>query len=108
MFIDNLLLRYGSFIIGLTILSFPVFGFDNKNNLTLKDSGNIAKEYEYNSNLLLGLSHSIAKIALTYKSFQKFNGVSDRLVNLLNIMGDIYYRKIYQCSLVDNQDIIYD
>ncbi len=69
MFIDNLLLRYGSFIIGLSILSFPVFGLDSKTQLTIKDSGSIAKEYEYNSNLLLGLSHSIAKIALTYKSF---------------------------------------
>jgi hypothetical protein len=66
---DNILLKYGSFITGLIILSSPVMGISKSKSKLLRDRGSIAKDYEYNSNLLLGLSHSIAKLAMTYKSF---------------------------------------
>jgi ATP-binding cassette subfamily D (ALD) protein 3 len=64
-----MLVKYGAFIVGYTVLGLPVFG-PNKEQY-LKQIGNdparITKDFVRNSSLLINLAKAIGRVVVSYK-----------------------------------------
>lgn len=71
---DNILFKYGSVLVGYSVLGVPVFS----NSKTIMSSntslGNIAGSYIKNSSLLINLAKGIGKFIISYKSLQNLAG----------------------------------
>jgi ATP-binding cassette subfamily D (ALD) protein 3 len=66
---DSLLVKYGAFIVGYTIIGLPVFG-PNKEKYLAKvgnDSSKITKDFVKNSSLLINLAKAIGRVVVSYK-----------------------------------------
>ena len=66
---DSMLVKYGAFNLGSSILSFPVFGPGKEKYLlrVANDPSKIVKDYEQNSSLLINLAKAIGKIVTSFK-----------------------------------------
>lgn len=65
---DNMLVKYGSFIVGYGVLALPVFGPGaDQNSKALSDPSKITKDYVRNSSLLINLSKAIGRLVVSYK-----------------------------------------
>jgi len=66
---DSMLVKYGAFMVGYTVVGLPVFGpgreayLESINN----DPTKITKDYVRNSSLLINLSKAIGRIVVSYK-----------------------------------------
>ena len=66
---DSLLVKYGAFIAGYTVLGLPVFGPNKEKYLKEigTDPSKITKDYVRNSSLLINLAKAIGRIVVSYK-----------------------------------------
>jgi ATP-binding cassette subfamily D (ALD) protein 3 len=66
---DSMLVKYGAFIVGYTILGLPVFGpkKDKYIHSLKNDASKITKDYIRNSSLLINLAKAIGRIVVSYK-----------------------------------------
>ena len=107
--VDSILIKYGSFNVGISILALPVFGAGKEKYL--KKVGNdpslIMKDYDQNSSLLISLSKAIGKIVISYKKIQILSGTTKRVMDFLHIMDDFKNEHIYKREIVDNNKLIY-
>ena len=68
---DSMLVKYGAFIVGYSVLGLPVFGpgSEKYREMIGKDQSKITKDYVRNSSLLINLSKAIGRIIVSYKDF---------------------------------------
>lgn len=66
---DSMLVKYGAFMVGYTVVGLPVFG--PKKEEYLKKIGNnparITKDFVRNSSLLINLAKAIGRVVVSYK-----------------------------------------
>jgi ATP-binding cassette subfamily D (ALD) protein 3 len=66
---DSMLVKYGAFMVGYTVIGLPVFG--PRRHEYLKRVGNdpskITKDYVRNSSLLINLAKAIGRMVVSYK-----------------------------------------
>mgnify|MGYP003588123548 CR=1 FL=1 len=107
---DSMLVKYGAFNLGLTILALPVFGPDQgKYLLRVKnDPSMIIKDYEQNSSLLVNLAKAIGRIVISYKKLQELAGTTHRVAEIFEVLDDINTKGRYVSHLVDNKAMIED
>lgn len=94
---DSMLVKYGAFNLGSSILSFPVFGPGKEKYLlrVANDPSKIVKDYEQNSSLLINLAKAIGKIVTSFKQIQNLAGITSRVSTLIEIMDDLKINKRY-------------
>jgi ATP-binding cassette subfamily D (ALD) protein 3 len=107
---DSILVKYGAYNIGLSILSFPVFGPGKEKYLlrVANDPSKIMRDYEQNSGLLINLAKAVGKIVISYKDVQNLAGITSRVAKLNEVIDDLNIKKRYSRKIVDNKDIIFD
>ena len=106
--IDSILIKYGAFTLGLSLVSIPVFGSDSHAYIT-RTGGNptkIIKDYESNSGLLVNFAKAIGTISISYKKVQELAGACQRVSLLLDVSQDLQEKKQYQRHLLDNKDLL--
>jgi len=65
---DNMLVKYGSVIVGYGVLGMPVFGSNvDQSKLETLDPAKLTKDYVRNSSLLINLSKAIGRLVVSYK-----------------------------------------
>ena len=66
---DSMLVKYGAFIVGYTVLGLPVFGPGREKYLATigTDPSKITKDYVRNSSLLINLAKAIGRMVVSYK-----------------------------------------
>lgn len=102
--VDSILVKYGAYNLGMSILSLPVFG-PGKQTYLMKvgnDPALIARDYEQNSSLLVNLSQAVGKIIISYKKFQNLAGITSRVSRLYNIMEEIQILGRYERVIYNN------
>lgn len=107
---DSILVKYGAYNVGLSILSIPVFGPGKEKYLlrVSNDPSKIMRDYEQNSGLLVNLARSIGKIVISYKNVQNLAGITSRVSQLHDVMNDLRIKKRYVRNIVDNKEMIYE
>ena len=107
---DSILVKYGAYNVGLSILSIPVFGPGKEKYLlrVSNDPSKIMRDYEQNSGLLVNLARAIGKIVISYKNIQNLAGITSRVAKLHNVMNDLRIKKRYVRKIVDNKELIYE
>ena len=92
---DSMLVKYGAFIVGYTVLGLPVFG-PKKHKYMHKiksDSSQITKDYIRNSSLLINLAKAIGRIVVSYKDVQNLAGYTTLIYELKEVLEDLEHNK---------------
>jgi ATP-binding cassette subfamily D (ALD) protein 3 len=98
---DNMLVKYGSFLVGYGVLALPVFGPGSEEYIK-KVSGDpmkITKDYVRNSSLLINLSKAIGRLVVSYKDVQSLAGYTHLVYEVKNVLDD-FDANIYQRAQV--------
>lgn len=105
---DSVLIKYGAFTLGTSLLAIPVFGSDSHEYMqrTGGSPTKIIKDYESNSGLLVNFAKAIGNISISYKKVQELAGACQRVSMLISVCDDLQESKIYQRHLLDNQDLL--
>ena len=106
--IDSILIKYGAFTIGTSLLAIPVFGSDSYNyvNKTKGNPTKIIKDYESNSGLLVNFAKAIGNISISYKKVQELAGACQRVSLFSLVCDDFKEREEYHRPLLDNKDLL--
>jgi ATP-binding cassette subfamily D (ALD) protein 3 len=66
---DSMLVKYGAFAVGYSVLGLPVFGPGKERYLKSvgNDQAKITKDFVRNSSLLINLAKAIGRIVVSYK-----------------------------------------
>lgn len=66
---DSMLVKYGAFMVGYTVLGLPVFGPRKDQYLKSigSDPSQLTRDYIRNSSLLINLAKAIGRIVVSYK-----------------------------------------
>lgn len=92
---DNMLVKYGSFIVGYGVLGLPVFGPGvDQTKLDNMDPAAITRDYVRNSSLLINLSKAIGRLVVSYKDVQSLAGYT-HLVHEVKAVLDDFDKNIY-------------
>jgi ATP-binding cassette subfamily D (ALD) protein 3 len=88
---DSMLVKYGAFIVGYTVLGLPVFG--PKKDKYIKsigtDPSKITKDYVRNSSLLINLAKAIGRVVVSYKEVQNLAGYTTLIYELKEVLDDL-------------------
>ena len=86
-----MLVKYGAFMIGFTVVGLPVFGPDKERYLKSVnyDATLITKDYVRNSSLLINLSKAIGRIVVSYKDMQNLAGYTTLIHELEEVLDDL-------------------
>jgi len=108
--VDSVLIKYGSYNIGITILGLPVFGPDKHKYLAKvsSDPALIMKDHEQNTTLLVNLARAIGKIVISYKKLQQLAGTTARVSQFMDVLENLTVQGRYERRLVGNRDLIWD
>jgi len=103
---DNMLVKYGSFIVGYGVLALPVFGPGSEEYLkrVSKDPMKITKDYVRNSSLLINLSKAIGRLVVSYKDVQSLAGYTHLVYEVKTVLDD-FDKGIYQRAQVSKSAI---
>lgn len=85
---ESMLVKYGAFMIGYSVVGLPVFGPGRHEYLKLvkNDPNLIMKDYVRNSGLLINLAKAIGKIIISYKDLQNLAGYT----TLIHEMDEVF------------------
>jgi len=103
---DSLLVKYGVFIVGYSVLGLPVFGPGSDKYLKQieDDSSSITRDYIRNSSLLINLSKAIGRIVISYKDIQNLAGYTSLIHELKESLDDLdkgtYVRRMLSSSVL--------
>ena len=105
---DSVLIKYGAFTLGISLLAVPVFGSDSHEYIS-RTQGNptkMMKDYESNSGLLVNFAKAIGNISISYKKIQELAGACQRVSMFMNVCEDLQETKIYQRHLLGNESLL--
>ncbi|ETO24036.1 hypothetical protein RFI_13123 [Reticulomyxa filosa] len=98
---NNFLQKYGSVMMGYSVLGLPVFGKRSSQyasaNATASD---ITQDYVRNSSLLINLSKAIGRIVTSYEAVQRLAGYTQLVGRLQDVLDDLHHGK-YDRQLVN-------
>ena len=88
---DSMLVKYGAFMVGYTVVGLPVFGPGREEYLkSIKnDPTKITKDYVRNSSLLINLSKAIGRIVVSYKDLQNLAGYTTLISEMEEVLTDL-------------------
>ena len=88
---DSMLVKYGAFMVGYTVIGLPVFGPRSKEYLESvgNDKGRITKDYVRNSSLLINLAKAIGRIVVSYKDVQNLAGYTTLIYELKEVLDQL-------------------
>jgi len=103
---DSMLVKYGAFMIGYTVIGLPVFGPRSKEYLASvgNDKGRITKDYVRNSSLLINLAKAIGRIVVSYKDVQNLAGYTSLIYELKEVLDQLE-NGFYTRSMVKNTEM---
>jgi ATP-binding cassette subfamily D (ALD) protein 3 len=107
---DSMLVKYGAFIVGYTVLGLPVFGPGRHKYLKQigTDPSKITKDYVRNSSLLINLAKAIGRMVVSYKDVQNLAGYTTLIYEMKEVLDDLsngkYKRVMVQSNGIDQQD----
>jgi ATP-binding cassette subfamily D (ALD) protein 3 len=89
--IDSMLVKYGAFVVGYTVVGLPVFGPNRKEYLKSinNDPTRITKDYVRNSSLLINLAKAIGRIVVSYKDVQNLAGYTTLIHEMDEVLKDL-------------------
>ena len=89
--IDSMLVKYGAFVVGYTIVGLPVFGPNRKAYLKSinNDPTRITKDYVRNSSLLINFSKAIGRLVVSYKDVQNLAGYTALIHEMDEVLKDL-------------------
>lgn len=104
-----MLVKYGAFMVGYTVIGLPVFG--PRRHEYLKKVGNdpskITKDYVRNSSLLINLAKAIGRMVVSYKDVQSLAGYTSLIYEMKEVLDDLeagkYKRVMMKNSEQDDQ-----
>lgn len=107
--VDSILIKYGAFTIGTSLLAIPVFGSNSHSymNETQGNPSKIMKNYESNSGLLVNFAKAIGNISISYKKVQELAGACQRVSLFSDVCDDIRSKEVYHRHLVANDELLY-
>uniref|UniRef100_A0A6A7G2Y4 ATP-binding cassette n=2 Tax=Hirondellea gigas TaxID=1518452 RepID=A0A6A7G2Y4_9CRUS len=97
---DGFLTKYGTVMMGYSVLGLPVFGPRRAQYLqqVSNDTSMIAHDYIRNSSLLISLARAIGRIVASYRDLQKLAGYTSLVSELQYVLEDLkkgkYHRKM--------------
>lgn len=106
---DSMLVKYGAFMVGYTVIGLPVFGPRRHEYLKKvgKDPSKITKDYVRNSSLLINLAKAIGRMVVSYKDVQSLAGYTSLIYELKEVLDDLeggkYKRVMVKSSEQDDQ-----
>ena len=88
---DSMLVKYGAFIVGYTVLGLPVFGPGREKYLATigTDPSKITKDYVRNSSLLINLAKAIGRMVVSYKDVQNLAGYTTLIYEMKEVLDDL-------------------
>jgi ATP-binding cassette, subfamily D (ALD), member 3 len=88
---DSMLVKYGAFIVGYTVLGLPVFGPGKEKYLKQigSDPSKITKDYVRNSSLLINLAKAIGRMVISYKDVQNLAGYTTLIYEMKEVLDDL-------------------
>jgi ATP-binding cassette subfamily D (ALD) protein 3 len=103
---DSMLVKYGAFMVGYTVIGLPVFGPRSKEYLASvgHDKGRITKDYVRNSSLLINLAKAIGRIVVSYKDVQNLAGYTTLIYELKEVLDQLE-NGFYTRSMVKNTEL---
>ena len=106
--IDSILIKYGAFTLGVSLLAVPVFGSDSHEYIrrTRGSPTRMIRDYESNSGLLINFAKAIGNISISYKKVQELAGTCEQVSLLLKVCEDLQESQVYRRLLLDNQHLL--
>ena len=88
---DSMLVKYGAFIVGYTVLGLPVFGPGKEKYLKNIDAdpSRITRDYVRNSSLLINLAKAIGRVVVSYKEVQNLAGYTTLIYEMKEVLDDL-------------------
>lgn len=88
---DSMLVKYGAFMVGYTVLGLPIFGPRSKQYLKSigNDTSQITKDYVRNTSLLINLAKAIGRIVVSYKDVQNLAGYTTLIYEMKEVLDDL-------------------
>jgi len=96
-----MLVKYGSVIVGYSVLAFPVFGPKSAEYLKRigNNPANITRDYIRNSSLLINLAKAIGRLVISYKEFQHLAGYTTLITEMEDVLEDLEMGKYKRIML---------
>lgn len=85
---ENIYARYGSIMIGYTVVALPIFGPQGI-AVTSKDASTSTQIYAKNASLLVSLGKAIAKIVMCGKEISNIKFYTNELYRVLHVLNEI-------------------
>jgi ATP-binding cassette subfamily D (ALD) protein 3 len=100
---DSMLVKYGAFMVGYTVVGLPVFGPGSEEYLkSIKnDPTKITKDYVRNSSLLINLSKAIGRMVVSYKDLQNLAGYTTLISEMEEVLSDLKSGRFKRTQVTD-------
>ncbi|ETO17206.1 hypothetical protein RFI_20124, partial [Reticulomyxa filosa] len=101
---NNFLQKYGSVMMGYSVLGLPVFGkrASQYANTAAATASDITQDYIRNSSLLINLSKAIGRIVTSYEAVQRLAGYTQLVGRLQDVLNDLH-AGVYDRKFVDSE-----